>query len=173
MIPSFLLRALNETLVRKLGEKTQTTPHISSLFFITRRVMLIVSKPRSACQHGSSAGYLPLVNACCGLRLQTMFRVPSGQTSLSSYRHGRETRRYGLGEFSRSDRPHGKTEDQLWSPVSTAASSMHENLSPRLSFAHDCLPELSAQPAQEITISGPLAESLRSVAESRGAVLKA
>ncbi len=172
MISLFLLPALNETLVRNLGEKTQTTPHISSLFFITRRVMLIVSKPRPACQPGSSAANLSLLNSCCGLRFQTMFRVPTGRKSLNSNRQGHEMRCYGLGDFSRSDPPHGKAEDKIWSPASTAASSMHDNLSPRLSFAHDCLPELSAQPAQEITMSGPLAESLRTVAGSRGAVLK-
>ena len=162
----------NEKTHLRFRQKTRIhPPEISSSFQVTRRVMLVVSKPRNACHHGASKIQPMSLLGCFGFPLSTMFNIPGARTSKPECRH-----KTGSG-LKGCQHHRDRTFDGKWSdhgsPHSTATTSASEaQQSPAFSFVDDCLPELSSEQPQELSISGTLAETLRSVASASRAFRK-
>ena len=161
---------MHETFIREIGKKNpDSSPRNSSLFTETRRVMLVVSKPRSACQHGTSANHSVSIIGCFGFPLSSMFSFPGRQGSKPGCAHRTGPPRQGSSLSNHMQRSFdGKWSGQE-SPLSSATTSAsEEQASPHHTFVGDnLLPEFSAEPPQELSISGSLAETLKSVASAR------
>lgn len=134
--------------------------------------MLVVSKPRSNCQFGASKQSQVSFLGCFGFPLRTMFHVPVKQGPKSRCLHGHVVSGSGLREFAEPE----TACDDKWarcSPMSSATTSASEGtLSPCLSYVEECLPELSAELPRDLSISGTLAATLRSVALAKASALR-
>ena len=137
--------------------------------YLSRRVMLVVSKPKSVCHYGNPASRPRPVITCFGLHLGALFSIPTRQVSKPQRPHMHHSDTPGAMEFS-SNETSGelriKPGESPQFSITTAASETH--LSPRHSIIEEHLPELSPgrQLSHDICLSGTLFETLQSVASA-------
>lgn len=156
-------------LIRQSGKKKPPTRlKATSVHFFVSKLMLVVSRPRSACGYGAKAQESRQLISCFGFPLSSMFTIPFKHTEKPYEFHKQVAQNSGLGReyaagFTRGDTQ--ETKSTVQSPATTSASE--GRTSPVISFIHERLPELSPEVSKDFSMSGTLTETLKSLSLSR------
>lgn len=153
----------------KRQKKPPTRLKATSVHFFVSKLMLVVSRPRSACGYGAKAQESRQLISCFGFPLSSMFTIPLKHTEKPRGFHKQVAPNSGLGSEYAAGYIRGYTQETrstVQSPATTSASEGRS--SPVISFIHERLPELSPEVLTDFSMSGTLTETLKSLSLSRG-----